>query len=60
MDMFHLAAPGGDTLGIVGMSGKPPFHGVAPIGRQFAVDIGVEFVLGDVLIAIDHVRPLLI
>ena len=53
-DEFGLRAPRGDARGVIGMRGEPCFDGVAPLGRQFAVDIGVEFVFGHNDISIGH------
>ena len=53
-DQFGLFAPGADFGRIVRMRRQPGFDGHAAIGGQFAVDIGVKFVLADNLVSIDH------
>ena len=45
-DGFGLRPPGGDLRGLLGMRGEPGGDGLLAVGRQFAVDIGVQFVLG--------------
>ncbi len=45
-DGLGLRPPGGDQRGLFGMRGKPGGDGLLAVGRQFAVDISVQFVLG--------------
>ena len=45
-DRFGLRAPGGDAGGVLRMSRKPRLDGLDAVRRQFAVDIGVQFVFG--------------
>ena len=45
-DALGLRPPGRDQRGLFGMSGKPGGDGLLAVGRQFAVDIGVQFILG--------------
>ena len=45
-DALGLRPPGRDQCGLFRMSGKPGGDGLHAVGRQFAVDIGVQFILG--------------
>ncbi len=45
-DGFGLRPPGGDRRGLFGMRGEPIGNGLAAVGGQFAVHIGVQLVLG--------------
>src|SRR6202035_4230489 len=45
-----LGAPGGDAGRVIGVGGEPSLDGAATVGRQLAVDIGVQFVFADHLV----------
>ena len=45
-DTFCLRSPRGDQCGLFGMIGKPASYGPFALGRQFAIDISVQFILG--------------
>ena len=45
-DALGLRPPGRDQRGLFGMIGKPRGDDFPAVGRQFAVDIGVQFILG--------------
>ena len=45
-DAFGLRPPCCDQRGLFRMIGKPVGYGLFPVGRQFAVDISVQFILG--------------
>jgi len=44
-DALGLRPPGGDRYGLLRMSSKPGGDGLHAVGRQFAIDIGVQFIL---------------
>ena len=45
-DRLGLRPPGGDQRGLLRMRAQPGGDGVLAVGRQFAVDISVQFFLG--------------
>ena len=45
-DGIGLRTPGCDQQGLLRIGGQPGGDGLLPVGRQFAVDIGVQLVLG--------------
>ena len=52
--LYALRAPGFDLGGIIWMRCQPGLDGLASVGRQHAVDIGVKFFGGYGCVAIGH------
>ena len=53
-EQLGLLAPGGDAGRVIGMRREPGLDRAATVGRQFAVDIGVQFVFADHLVSVSH------